>query len=103
MKTCYKDVYISRIIDIMARRMSEPTKTTSDDENEGKENADENGKIRVALEPFEYMTGGHSLFLQMSRSAICKNYRDEEASFYKEMPKELDEFTPKYLGIFYYL
>ncbi|XP_060557895.1 inositol hexakisphosphate kinase 2-like [Ruditapes philippinarum] len=54
--------------------------------------------VEMELRPYRYMVGGHSYVLEVSRSAVCKNYRQRESLFYKNMPQELRPFTPQYLG-----
>lgn len=54
--------------------------------------------VEMELRPYRYMAGGHSYVLEVTKSAICKNFRQRESEFYRNIPDELRPFTPQYLG-----
>ena len=42
--------------------------------------------------------GGHTQFLQLDQSTVCKPLIPRELSFYLNAPPEVRSFTPKYKG-----
>lgn len=43
--------------------------------------------------------GGHTQFLQLDKSTVCKPLIPRELSFYLNAPSEIRTFTPQYKGM----
>ncbi|EFX63239.1 hypothetical protein DAPPUDRAFT_9328, partial [Daphnia pulex] len=51
------------------------------------------------LRPFCHQVGGHTQFLQLDQSTVCKPLIPRELSFYLNAPPDICTFTPKCKGI----
>ncbi|XP_045036287.1 uncharacterized protein LOC116932570 isoform X1 [Daphnia magna] len=51
------------------------------------------------LRPFCHQVGGHTQFLQLDQSTVCKPLIPRELSFYLNAPPDIRTFTPKCKGV----
>jgi len=51
------------------------------------------------LQPFFHQVGGHTQFLQLDQSTVCKPLIPRELSFYLNAPPEIQSFIPHYKGV----
>ncbi|XP_032796234.2 uncharacterized protein LOC116932574 isoform X1 [Daphnia magna] len=51
------------------------------------------------LRPFCHQVGGHTQFLQLDQSTVCKPLIPRELSFYLNAPADIRSFTPKCKGV----
>ena len=47
------------------------------------------------VKPYVHQVGGHECLLSLGREHICKPLHETEPVFYRQMPRELREFTPR--------
>ena len=57
-----------------------------------------NGKVLVRFRQFPHQVGGHYTMMQLDDETVCKPLNKTEHRFYERVPRELQQFVPRYEG-----
>lgn len=56
-------------------------------------------KKGIVLQPFLHQVSGRAAILSLDKTTVCKPLNYREHKFYKSLPPDIMEFTPRYKGI----